>query len=197
MKTFITDQDRAKLHAKFILPIVVDNMLQDQETLDDVAEYAMNEILSELCPDTALLCIGLCATHIAAHTAHLPISRALSSQAEAIIEEYGGLWLAHDTGTPMDPAAICDQLSCIPEDLEALRDLLEATISALEESHSIAAILCDILALQAETHCQLATIELEQMNIRPPNNKQKRPHSAVPAATTDNIIPFPHYARSQ
>lgn len=51
----LSAHDLAKLHAKFVVPIVIDQMLCNKEPLDDVAEHAINEIFAELCPDTALL----------------------------------------------------------------------------------------------------------------------------------------------
>src|SRR5688500_4934971 len=92
----LTDHDLARLHAKFVVPIVVDQILKDEEPLDDIAEHAINEILFELCPDTALLCLAMCARHVAEATVNLPISRALANQCDQIIEEYGPLWLAHE-----------------------------------------------------------------------------------------------------
>jgi hypothetical protein len=184
----LTDHDLARLHAKFVVPIVVDQILKDEEPLDDIAEHAINEILFELCPDTALLCLAMCARHVAEATANLPISRALANQCDQIIEEYGPLWLAHEQNPQgLDNKTIKELLSFIPEDLEALRDLLDATLAALEEDHCLAAILCDILSFQADHHSGLAEIELQNINVRP----QSRPVVELAKKHGDNVIPFP------
>ncbi len=186
----LSDHDLARLHAKFIVPIVVDHMLRDEEPLDDIAEHAMNEILFELCPDTALLCIAMCARHIATKMSDLPIGRALSAEAEKITDEYGPLWLAHEQNPDnLDDDAIMDLLVHIPEDLEALRDLLEATMAELNEDHCIAAILCDILSLQADHHRDIAELELQSLNLHP----QKRVSAKNIDCGGDNIIPFPQH----
>ncbi len=191
----LSDQDLAKLHAKFVVPIVIDQMLKDEEPLDDVAEHAMIEIFTELCPDTALLCLAMCAQHIARDTHHLPVGKALGMEAEKIVEEYGPHWLAHEANPDnLDNSAVVDLLVHIPEDLECLRDLLEATMGELEEDHSIAAILCDILSLQADYQRDMAEIELQQLNLAP----QSRPVlEVVESSGGDNVIAFPFSAKQR
>lgn len=190
----LTDHDLARLHAKFVVPIVVDQMLRDEEPLDDVAEHAMNEILFEFCPDTALLCLAMCARHIARETKDLPISKALAAQAGQIIDEYGPLWIAHEKNPEnLNDDMIRNLLVYIPEDFEALRDLFEATIDMLEEDHCIAAILCDILSLQADYHRDIAEVELHALSLKP----QGRDNATEPAFAGDNVIAFPVRRRSQ
>ena len=189
----LSDHDLARLHAKFVVPIVVDQMLRDEEPLDDIAEHAMNEILCEFYPDTALLCLAMCARHIARETAFLPISRALAIQAGQIIDEYGPIWIAHEKNQDsLDDTTIQDLLTYIPEDFESLRDLLEATMAALEEDHSIAAILCDILSQQADFHRDIAESELLALHLRP---QSRETETASTAPASDNIIPFPSRSR--
>lgn len=197
MTGFLNDNDLAKLHAKFIVPIVIDQMLRDEEPLDEIAEHAMNEILCDFYPDSALLCIALCARHIAQQTWHLNISRALKIEADQIIEEYGPLWIAHEQNPEAcDDLAVYDLLMNIPEDFEVLRDLLEATLSEIEEDHCVAAILCDILSLQADYHRDLADAELLSLSLKP---HKKAEHSFTPGGTPDeacgNVIPFPRAAK--
>jgi len=193
MASTMTDHDLAWLHAKFVVPIVIDQILKDQEPLDDIAEHAINEILFELCPDTALLCLAMCATHIADATGHLPISRGLKNQCSQIIDEYGPLWLAHERSPEkLDNESVKEQLSFIPEDLEALRDLLDATLDALGEDHCVAAILCDILGFQSDHHCGLAEVELQNIKVRP----QSRPSVDLAKKHGDNVIPFPFAIRT-
>mgnify|MGYP006909089471 CR=1 FL=1 len=190
----LNDQDLARLHAKFVVPIVIDQMLRDEEPLDEIAEHAMNEIFLDLCPDTALLCLALCARHIARATTHLPASRALESQAGQIIDEYGPLWMAHEANpAAMNPATVRELLCYIPEDLEALRDLLELTLNELEEDHCVAAILCDILSLQADHHRDMAELELAQLSLLP----QSREDTETQKFYGDNVIAFPLVNRLQ
>ncbi len=194
MLTPLNRHDLARLHAKFVVPIVVDRMLHDEETLDDIAEHAMNELLAELCPDTALLCIALCARHVAKTVPDLPAGGTLALAADKIADEYGALWLAHER----DPDSLADSaveqtLAHIPEDLETMRDLLDALMADLEEDHCVAAILCDILSAQADYHKDLALVELAQINLRPAPRpaEDSAPAPAATAEDTDNVIVFP------
>lgn len=185
----LSDHDLERLRAKFILPMIVEQMLSGEEALDDVAEYAINDILFELCPDTALLCLALCSLHIASSTRHLLVSKALSIEAKKIVDEYGTFWLAHEQNPDhFNDDEIASLLVHIPEDLESLRDLLEATLSGLDEEHSIAAILCDILSLQAGDHKDIADLELRSLDLQP----QSRPVVAENIENYgDNVIAFP------
>lgn len=191
------ENDVAKLSARFIVPIVVSRMLHDEEELDDIAEHAMQEILAELHPDTALLCLALCARHIAAHTPNVPISRALAAETETIIADYGPLLLSFEhLDIPAEASEdIRDLLHHVPEDLEALADLLDATLDELNEEHSIAAILCDILGTQARMHQEYAELELARYETAQPfqaagiTTSQATPEEA--RYQGDNIIPFP------
>lgn len=186
--------DLAKLQAKFIVPIVVDQMLRDEEPLDDIAEQAMNDILSELQPDTALLCIALCARHIASSANHMPEGKALAIEAEKIVDEYGPLWITYEQNEQsMDPVIVREILSYIPEDMESLYELIENLQSALEEDHCIAAILCDILCGQIEIHAIETEKQLQALNLSP---QERQPRHFLqeqqPKQTyTDNVIAFP------
>jgi hypothetical protein len=180
--------ERAKLHAKFIVPIVIDAMLRGDEALDDVAEYSIHEILSELAPDTALLCIALCAQHLAAGANNLLIAHALHAEADMIVNEYGPHWLAHEAGArALRDRELRELLSFVPEDLEALGDLLEGLEAELDESRAIAAILCDILKTQARSHMEAAESELAAIDDARPGGGR--------AGAGGNVIPFPMAAR--
>lgn len=185
--------DLAKLQAKFIVPIVVDQMLRDEEPLDDIAEQAMNDIISELQPDTALLCIALCARHIAATATDMQEGKALAIEADKIVEEYGPLWIAYENGGQnLDPVIVREILSYIPEDLESLFVLMENLLGALEEDHCIAAILCDILCGQIEVHVVNAEDQLNALNVEPQIRGNTQAAERPPQQTySDNVIAFP------
>ena len=107
-----------------------------------------------------------------------------------VIDEYGPLWLAHEAQDPN----LCDEdiresLAHIPEDIEAMADLLDATLEDLSETHSILAILCDILSLQAHMHKELAAIELSGLSLTPPQNETKG--TVQVQKLDDNILVFP------
>lgn len=157
--------DMAQLYADFIIPAIAGDMLTGTEPLDDIAEFTMHDMIAGMKPDAALLCIGLCAMQISNAKAHLPIAGIMGIEAEQMIEEYAPHWIAHKNGAAVDDTALREQLAHLPEDLEALRDFLEATKAEIKEDNAIATKLCDILALQAEAHSAAAENELEGINI--------------------------------
>ncbi len=189
----LNDQELASLHVKFVVPMVVSQMLQGIEPLDDVAEYTLHDVIGSLEPDTALLCIALCSQHIAAHAAHMPTALALGAKADKIVDEYGPLWLAHESGnTPLDNHTLHQILCHIPEDLESLTKWLGDTGSELDETLAVPAILCDILALQADSHKDCAEYALGHTEEQP----HQRPIEQITGAQINgnNVIPFPQPA---
>lgn len=180
----LTDDDLARLHAKFVVPLAVSGMLRGDEELDDGAEYALQDIIAQLQPDTALLCMALCAQHIAIGTSHVPVGRALGLEAGKLVEEYGPLWLAHEAGKPdIDPDMVDAAIAEVPGNLELMRDLFEAACGVLGEEMAVPAILCDILARQADMHREYAELALDRVYY------SEKP--GTPTAAGSNVIPFP------
>lgn len=193
----LTKQELAALHAKFVVPLVVQDMLRGVEPLDDVAEYSMHDIVGELQPDTALLCVALCAQNLGAHLAHLSLGAVLQGCAERIIDEYGPLWVAHEQKkAQMDDLAVANVLVNIPEDLEEMGDLLLALCGELEdEQQAVPAILCDILGAEAHMHMEFAEMQLEKMALLDRDSPEL---PELPAqAAGDNVVAFPQFRRPQ
>jgi hypothetical protein len=176
----LNDNELAALHAKFIVPVAMSRMLNNLEPLDDVAEYMLHDMIGGHQPDTALLCIALCAQNLAAHAAHLPIGRILTIEANRIVEEYGPLWIRHaKNGLAIDDRKLGNALSHVPEDLESIGDLLLATCGELGEDRRAAATLAEILGSEAHMHMEEAEALLEEMFI--PDT----------AADLGNVVMFP------
>lgn len=161
----LDEKDVAHLRARFIVPLIAQDMIEDKEVLDDVAEYAIHDIMSEFKPDAALLCIALCAEIIAqTHQTHY-MARLLSMEAEKLLSEYGPVWLSHergDRGLPQE-ADLERLVGHIPEDLEMIAQMLEDFIAVVGDDHAIPAILADILSLQASMHRDLALVEIRNI----------------------------------
>ncbi len=185
--TKIQDKDLATLCVDLIIPMVVGDMLAGTEELDDVAEYTIHEMIGEMAPDTALLCVALCAQRIAGRFGNIPTCHALDIESNRIIEEYAPLWLAYkNKNTDLSDKEIRDLLVYIPEDLEALGDLLDTIQASLARNDNIASYLCEILAVQAHAHSEAAQTRLEELNM--PVASRDGAH-ALPG--TDNVIVFP------
>lgn len=179
----LSADERTRLRADFVVPLIVAQMIAGLEPLDEVAEYTVHDIIGDLKPDCGLLCVGLCAAEIAGHYPRTAIAGVLGLEAERIIGEFGSLWLRHAAGGSSDTAqTIRDSLVHIPEDLEVLADLLDATQADLPEDDIIARTLCDMLALQARAHAEAAEDELHLIKLAP------LPRAAVSGG---NVVPFP------
>lgn len=194
------DQMLARLHVRFVVPMIIGQVLRGEEIYDDVAEYTINSMISAGKPDTALLCIALSAQALAAHCYDLPAARMLKAEADRIVGEYGPVWSANE----QNPDGVNDQdvmalLSFIPEDLEALAHMLDATLGAMKDPDDLAASLCDLLAVQAYEHMDIAETELQAVDIplrsRMPDDHFCHWQAAPPEV--DNIIPFPSLQRPE
>lgn len=187
MYGFIDAKDNVTLQAKLILPIIIKDMIDGTEPLDDVAELALHEELATMQPDTALLCIALCAQHIAGELADKAIAGTMELEAQRIIRDYGPLWLAHESNEhSLDEIFIEDIIAFIPEDFETIADILETAKISCEDDHSIAYILCDILALHGEAYRDLSNVELVKANITPKSHEDE-----PQLETAGNVIAFP------
>lgn len=192
----LNKQELAALHAQFVVPLVVQDMLRGIEPLDDVAEYSMHDIIGELQPDTALLCVALCAQNLGAHLAHMSLGAVLQGCAERIIDEYGPLWLAHERNDKrMDDLSVAQLLVNVPEDLEEMGDLLLALCGELDdETQAVGAVLCDILGAEAHMHMEFAEMQLEKMALLDRETPEVRAEP-LPGAVSDNIVAFPQFRR--
>lgn len=184
----LTDQQLATLHARFVVPIAVQMILNDSEQLDDECEYALHECLSEMAPDTSLLCLALCGQQVAAAAGDTSIVRMLGISCKRITDEYGTALLAeagYSESRLSDHDALI-MLQHVPEDLEELAALMDATL-AESDPHSPAGLLCDILSVQAMVQAERANHELATLNIE----QQKRRTPRTLERLAENVIVFP------
>ena len=191
----LTDQQLATLHARFVVPIAVQMILNDTEQLDDACEAALHECLSELSPDTGLLCLALCTQHVAAFARQSPIAKMLGISAARIADDYGAALLAEAGG---NDGRLSDQdaitlLHQIPEDLEELATLMDAVL-AQSDPHSPEGLLCDILSVQAMVHAERAGHELAELSFlnhkkRDAGDRKRRTRNLE--HLDENVIVFP------
>lgn len=189
-------EDFSKLHAHLVVPIIAADILSGVEKLDEEARYALHEALSEIDPDSALLAIALSAQHIAAlYISEVPVAVGLKFESEKILQEYGPEWLANYYGGPVDEGALYEMLQTLPEDLEALADLMDSLRCSIFNEQNPAYGLCEILSIQARAHMDVADYILEELDRE--FFREENRHSETLAApqtlqySTDNIIVFP------
>ena len=159
------DRALAEIQSQLVVPVIIGYMLRGLEPYDDIAEYTMEDMIGSMWPDSALLTIAFSAKQIADHNAHLPMLSALGIEASRVIASYAPLWVAHSHGESADGDEIRSLLTNIPEDLEALADLLDASSVALVDTTSAAGPLCELLGSQALAHKSFAEYKLDTMGI--------------------------------
>ncbi len=187
--------DFSKLHAHLVVPLIVGDILSGRETLDEESRYALHDALSEIDPDSALLAIALSAQHLASQfMGSVPVALAVKFEAEKILQEYGPDWLSNYYGGPVDEQALFDMLQTMPEDLEAMADLIDALRSSLSV-RGTAQDLCDILSIQARAHMEIADYILGELEkeLFSEGDCDGETLAATQTQTYagDNVIPFP------
>ena len=147
----LTDLQIIRLHHELLAPVAVHEIINGHDDLDETARYTLDVMIAEFKPDTALICIALCAAHIAEmHSGYLPIAGSLGFEASRIVHEFGPAWLAN-ADRRLDSSHenhVMDLLDQMPEDFEAMADLLDATRAHLIQTTD-SAILCEILSQNA------------------------------------------------
>ena len=122
----LNNQQLAKLTNGLQVPAVISDILDGNSDLSDDVHYALHDVISDLGPDEALLCIALAGRKIStlsdSEVQTLPIMR---MECDRIIEEYGALWLAHANENEIArEEKTLELLDVISEDIEGLNELL-------------------------------------------------------------------------
>lgn len=180
------DKALTEIQSQLVIPVIVGYMLRGLEPFDEIAEYTMDDMIGSMWPDSALLTIAFSAKQIADHNAHIPMAAALGIEASRIIAAYAPLWIAHSRNIPANGDDIRDLLTNIPEDFEALCDLLDVTGGELAESTGPARPLCELMSAQALAHKSFAEYKLETMGIL-----ESALRFDAGQSETSNVIAFP------
>ncbi len=176
-------KDLASVASKLQVPLIVSDILNGTECLDDEAEYALHEAISEMQPDSALLCIALGGCKVA-RMGSSPSLRILEIECRKIVDEYALLWLKNAEGSVVDEEIALEALSGMAEDLEDLASLLENCITTLEKKNPDAAIVCNILSIQGRAQALVAEAYFEALE------EAVAPQIEIPV-TASNVIRFP------
>ncbi len=211
---YLDDQNMAMIANRLQVPLVIGDILNDQEDLSDDTYRALHDILSEDQPDSALLSIALSAYILAnRHVGKAACFSLLKIECERIIAEYGMLWLRNAQAKTLDDNMVFETLVHIPEDLTCLAELLEFAGILLNTENSDAAEICDILVTQAHAQAIIAETFLEAITFNDDDCDEDSEYDLAPwdmdgefeseldsamadqiiqiAAMGDNIIPFP------
>ncbi len=194
--SLLNEKQLALLHTYLMVPIAVGDYLYNNTKIDEDGQYALHEALSEIDPDSALLAIAISAKHIALrYVNHIPVAAAMSLEASKIIDDYGLDWLDNYRGAPLDEDSLRASLVHVPEDLESIADLLDSVRLALTDTEDPCLILCDVLAIQARAHMEIADYILTELDRDPDEGFRLEDYTAPSAPAGDNIILFPIHLR--
>jgi hypothetical protein len=184
------DKDLALLTVKLQIPLLVRDVLMGKGELPDDVHYGIHEALSDMQPDTALLCM---AVTIQQMIKVLPQSiktdaQVLSLECSRIISEYGAVWMKNMRHENMDNAYILKVLEHIPEDLDVLGDLMEVGLGIHVAENSAAADIINILKIQAGAHAIIAEEFLDVFMAQTLNISSGK---SLPQAANGNVVGFP------
>lgn len=201
----VTREDIARLHAYLVVPVAVNEVMDSGLPMVGETQYGLHVALSEIEPDSALLAIALSAQRIAAEFYDtIPVATALKMESDKIISDYGPEWLANFHRHPIQGDDLFDLLCHVPEDLEAMADLLESLQASILNMDHPAHGLCTVLAVQARAHMDIAEfvlseLESENNDMQAEWNEDGVCTSKVPTLwgpkPEDNIILFPMHRR--
>jgi hypothetical protein len=197
----LNHHDIDKLQQHLIVPLAVSDILNHNLEVEPEMQYSLHMALSEIDPDSALLAIALSACDLADQfKGSFPIAVALQKEANAIIEEYGPSWLHHYKAGPMPTDTFESILQTVPEDLEALADLMDALSADLDTNQSSTVCLINLLSIQARAHMEiaefiLAEIAYEKTEKGSGNQNPSFNSMNLEKEQGDNIILFPGNGR--
>ncbi len=173
------------------VPVIISDILDGKGELTDDVQYGLHELISDFQPDTALLSIAMGARKIAViHKDASASTKVLEAECTRIINEYGSLWLKNAQHENIEPEDLIDILIHTAEDLESLAELLDMNECFLRiKDNGTAAMLCEVLYVQAKSHAMIAEAFLAAADAK--LEQTQSDISAAPAVITDNIIQFP------
>ena len=153
-----------RLQQYLIVPLAIADIIKHDLDVEPEMQYGLHMALSEIDPDSALLAIALCARDLAEKSINdLHIASALQKEANGIIAEYGSTWLRYYERGPMPSHIFQSILETVPEDLEALADLMDALAADMPNYNSSGIILSQLLSIQARAHMEIAEYILHEM----------------------------------
>ena len=187
----LSDKELAKLANTLQVPLVVQDILDERDILSPDVQYGLHEVLSDYQPDSALLCIALSARKIAGTYKHnCPNMAVMKMECDRMIADYAELWMRHADKKMLDDTLVFDTLEQIPEDLEALAELLEINMGFLHKANHELAGLAEILAVQARAQVLVADTFIDLIE-QEPEETQPTSDAQQLQAFNDNVIPFP------
>lgn len=201
----LTQSQYEQLKQHLIVPLAVADILHHDLEVEPEMQYGLHLALSEIDPDSALLAVALCASDLAEKNINRShVAAALKKEADNIIEDYGPTWLRYFKNGPMSPEAFEAVLETVPEDLEALADIMDALCAEIEDDNCPSSLLANLLSIQARAHMEIADYILSEMAFEKTQDHEEPQAMPVQQANVidmeayrgSNIVLFPGTSRS-
>lgn len=193
----LNDKELATVATKLQVPLIISDIMAGEGELTDDVHYGLHSVISDMQPDTALICIAMAASKIASpHYQASPGIRILKLQCESIINSYASLWLQNAQDANVDESEAFEVLSGVSQDLENLAGLLDLAEGFLKARDKNAATLIRILSVQANAQALIAEAifgSLYQANDVVNDDIEEDGLSAafIDHYQADNVIQFP------
>ena len=180
----------AWMNTKLCVPLIMQDIMSNDVSVDEETVFGLHDMISDFEIDTALLAIAAGALQIVrSETIASPSLHVLAIECERIICEYGDAWVNQNKAGEPDFDYVLSILAQIPEDFEALTDLIDSAIGSIDET-SKTAILLDILSVQAGAQMLVAEEFVSVMNADTIIEEKIEAPIIAAGETTDNVIAF-------
>ncbi|MBP7720918.1 MAG: hypothetical protein KA155_00110 [Alphaproteobacteria bacterium] len=189
----LNKKELATIANRLQVPLIISDILAGEGELTDDVHYGLHSVISDLQPDSALICIALGGLKIAnAYHVASPGLAVLKIQCESVIDDYAGLWLQNAENEDVAEHDALDALSNVSEDLEGLSDLLALAIDSLQSKNPDASALAKILSIQAKAHAVIADELFGALYAEVTGEiDDEKIVSVIAGKMNDNVIPFP------
>ena len=153
----LSAQDKAFMVNKLQVPAIIADYLDGQCALNEDDQFTLHEMISDMQPDSALLCIALTAERLASiFASSSPSMQILAMECGRLVEDYAPFWVQNAKAAAVDEDAVLGLLMHISEDFESLTELLDLNIAFLEAKDKEAASLFHLLSIQARAQALIA-----------------------------------------
>jgi hypothetical protein len=173
---------------KLQVPVIISDIMRGEELLTRDVHYALHESISDLQPDSALLCIAFSARKIVgAQTNPSASLQVLGMECDRIIDDYAAVWLRNAQGGNVSSQDAFDILSTTAEDLESIAELLGNCEVHLRGVDDNAGSMCNIMRIQAQAQAMVAEAYFQMME---DNAGPDMTPVIAEQAASNNVIPF-------
>ncbi len=184
------DQKRALLKVQLQMPMIVREILCEKNQYDDIAAYALNDMLSNHSPDHAILSCALSMKEIAAYEGEsISDLSFLHMECDRLTERYTARIELADDNPELWEETQGDMMHDMIEDLEGFIELISLCQLSFDVTNSTLADITHIMSIQLQS--QLMIIDQVVELLDEVSNQTHKAHIAATGYMADNVIMFP------